>query len=59
MTLFPDMPYVANDEQMETLENGQVSKLQLLSDKKLLKGIRRRNFLDVCREAAVGVHKLL
>ena len=32
MTLFSDMPYVANDEQMETLENGQVSKLQLLND---------------------------
>ena len=58
MTLFSDMPYVANDEEMETLENGQVSKLQLLSDKKLLKGIRRRNFLNACREAAV-VHKLL
>ena len=44
-------PFVASDAQMELFDAGHVSKDQLISDKMLLKGIRRRNFLDICREA--------
>ena len=44
-------PFVASDAQMELFDAGHVSKDQLISDKKLLKGIRRRNFLDICQEA--------
>jgi len=44
-------PFVASDAQMELFDAGHVSKDQLISDKMLLKGIRRRNFMDICREA--------
>ena len=44
-------PFVASDAQMELFDAGHVSKDELISDKMLLKGIRRRNFLDICREA--------
>ena len=44
-------PFVASDAQMELFDAGHVSKDQFISDKKLLKGIRLRNFMDICREA--------
>lgn len=44
-------PFVASDAQMELFDAGHVSKDQLIRDKKLLKGIRLRNFMDTCREA--------
>ena len=45
-----DTIFVATDEDMEYFESGQVSRLQLINDLRLMKGIRRRNFLDICRE---------
>jgi hypothetical protein len=38
---------------MKLLEEGYASKLKLISDKKMVKAIRRRNFLDICREAVL------
>ena len=41
---------MATDEEMRELEESQLSKAKLLSDTKMLKAIRRRNFLDICQE---------
>ena len=56
--LFTDWPLVATDEIMKNLENGNLKKLIYsnskdisLTEKIISKAIRRRNFIDMCREA--------
>ena len=48
--ILPVSPNVATDEEMRLLEESQLSKAKLLSNTKMLKAIRRRNFLDICQE---------